>query len=222
MEYEALGYLPDAMVNFLARLGWSHGDAEIFSRDELVQWFDLAHISPSPSRFDTGKLRWVNHEHLKRLQGDELGRRLVPYLERAGLDAATGPDPAQVAMLVRDRVATFAEMADAAHYFYATPHPSREKVAAEVNAANRPALAELLAEFETLEWTREAIVAALKTAAARHSLKPPQVMMPLRLIVCGMSQTPAIDAVLALLGRDVVRSRLANGLSIIGQTGDFG
>jgi glutamyl-tRNA synthetase len=127
MQYEEMGYLPEAMVNFLARLGWSHGDAEIFSRDELVQWFDLAHVSPSPSRFDTDKLKWVNQEHLKRLHGDELGRRLAPYLKRAGLDPAAGPDPADVAILIRDRVATLTEMADAAHYFYATPHPGSRK-----------------------------------------------------------------------------------------------
>ena len=132
MQYEDLGYLPEAMVNFLARLGWAHGDAEIFSRDELVQWFDLASISPSPSRFDTAKLAWVNQEHMKRLPGDELGRRLVPYLHRAGLDPAAGPDPGAVALLLRDRVSTLTEMADAAHYFYRAPHPDAQEIATQV------------------------------------------------------------------------------------------
>src|SRR5207247_9413362 len=88
LQYEEMGYLPDAMVNFLARLGWAHGDDEIFTRDELVAWFDLDNISPSPSRFDHAKLAWVNQEHMKRLAGDELGRRLVAYLGRAGHDPA--------------------------------------------------------------------------------------------------------------------------------------
>ena len=213
MQYEEAGYLPEAMVNFLARLGWAHGDAEIFGREELVAWFDLEGISPSPARFDTAKLAWVNQEQMKRLPGDELGRRLSPYLGRAGLDAAAGPDPGAVAALLRDRVATLTEMADAAHYFYATPHPDSAAIAAQVTSANRQALEELARELATLPWSREAILAALKAAAARHGLKPPQVMMPLRVVVCGTPQTPAIDAVLALLGRDVTRSRLAAGLA---------
>jgi len=213
MQYEEAGYLPEAMVNFLARLGWAHGDAEIFGREELVAWFDLEGISPSPARFDTAKLAWVNQEHLKRLPGDELGRRLSPYLGRAGLDPAAGPDPGAVAALLRDRVPTLTEMADAAHYFYTTPHPDAAAIAAQVTAANRPALAELARDFATLDWTRDAILAALKAAAARHGLKPPQVMMPLRVVVCGTRETPAIDAVLALLGRDVTLRRLVAGLT---------
>src|SRR5690348_15588294 len=121
LQYRDDGYLPEAVVNYLARLGWAHGDAEVFSRDEFIGWFDLAHLSPAPGRFDPDKLAWVNHEHIKRLPADELGRRLRPFLERAGLDVAAGPAPASVAELLRDRTATLAEMADAAHYFYTDP-----------------------------------------------------------------------------------------------------
>ncbi len=212
MQYEEMGYLPEAMINFLARLGWAHGDDEIFTREELVAWFDLDAINPAPSRFDADKLRWVNHEHLKRLSDDELGSRLVPYLRRAGLDPAAGPPPGAAGALVRDRVATLTEMADAVHYFYTTPHPAPEQIAEHVNAGNRPALGALLAAFETLAWTREAIGPALKAAAANHGIKPPQVMMALRVLVCGTRETPAIDAVLALLGRETTRARLAAGL----------
>jgi glutamyl-tRNA synthetase len=212
MQYEEMGYLPEAMINFLARLGWGHGDAEIFTREELVAWFDLDAIHPAPSRFDADKLKWVNQEHLKRLSEDELGRRLVPYLRRAELDPATGPPPGAVGALVRDRVATLNEMTAAAHYFYRTPHPTPQQIAEYVNAGNRTALAELLAAFATLAWTREAIGPALKEVAANHGLKPPQVMMALRILVCGTRQTPAIDAVLSLLGREATRARLAAGL----------
>ena len=92
MEYEAQGYLPEALINFLARIGWGHGDEEIFTREQLVQWFDLPGISAAPSRFNADKLKWVNQEHMKRMPEAELGRRLVPFLERAGLDPAAGPD----------------------------------------------------------------------------------------------------------------------------------
>ena len=212
MQYEELGYLPDAMVNFLARLGWGHGDDEVFARDQFVSWFDLDAINPAPSRFNADKLKWLNQEHMKMLTEDELGHRLVPYLLRAGLDPAAGPAPGAVGVLVRDRVATMAEMADAAHYFYAVPRASAERLAEHVNPANRPALEVLCAEFAALPWTREALGAAMKAAAARHGLKPGQVMMALRVLVCGTRETPAIDAVLAALGRDAVRARLGDCL----------
>ncbi len=212
LEYRDEGYLPEAVVNYLARLGWAHGDEEIFTREQLVAWFDLAGLSSSPGRFDPDKLRWVNQEHLKRTPAAELGAALTPFLARAGLDPAAGPPPAAVADLLRERVATLAEMADAAHYFYATPHPSVAQVAARVDAASRLALLELEAEFATIDWTREALLPAIKAIASRHGLKPPQIMMPLRMLVAGTPQTPAIDAVLALLGRDTVRSRMASAL----------
>jgi glutamyl-tRNA synthetase len=213
MQYEELGFLPEAMINFLARLGWAHGDDEIFSREELVAWFDLDAINPAPARFDTSKLKWVNEEHMKRATADELGARLLPYLARAGLDAAKGPAPGPVAVLLRDRVATLVEMADAAHYFYATPHVPADKLAATVTPAGKPALAEVLAAFSDVDWTREALGTTLKAVAARHGLKPGEVMMPLRMLVCGTRETPAIDAVLTLLGRDETRARLERGLA---------
>jgi len=102
MDYEAQGYLPEAMVNFLARLGWAHGDEEVFAPAQFVGWFDLDAISPAPSRFNADKLRWLNQEHMKRMDAATLGARLKPYLDRAGLDATPGPDPGDVAMLLRD------------------------------------------------------------------------------------------------------------------------
>jgi glutamyl-tRNA synthetase len=214
MQYDEMGYLPEAMVNFLARLGWGHGDDEIFSREQFVEWFDLDAIHPAPSRFDTAKLKWVNEEHMKRLPEDELGRQLARYLARSGLDSATGPRPGPVGMLLRDRVATLTEMADAAHYFYATPQPTPEQIAEFVDAANRNALIELTTVFESIAWERAPILASIKAAAATHGVKAPQVMMPLRMLVCGTRETPAIDAVLALLGRETTRARLAAGLGL--------
>ncbi len=212
LQYRDDGYLPEAIVNYLARLGWAHGDDEIFSREQFVAWFDLGGLSSSPGRFDPDKLRWVNEEQMKRMDDNELGRRLVPYLERAGFDPAAGPAPGPVAALLRGRVGTLTEMAAAARYFYAPVHPSQAEIDQHVSDANRPALLELLGEFETLDWTRAALGAALKAAAARHGLKPPQVMMPMRVLVAGTKETPAIDAVLALLSRAAVRQRLRAGL----------
>ena len=143
MEYASAGYLPEAMVNFLARIGWAHGDDEIFSRAELIDWFDLRGISPAPSRFNAAKLTWVNQEHMKRMPDAQLGQRLVPFLERAGLDTSGGPDPGAVAALLRDRAETLVAMADAAWYFYSTPSIPPEPLAEQVTPANRAALTEL-------------------------------------------------------------------------------
>jgi glutamyl-tRNA synthetase len=217
MQYADDGFLPEAMVNFLARLGWAHGDDEIFTREQLVGWFDIAHVHPAPARFDPDKLRWVNHEHIKRLGDDALAAQLRPFLERAGLDVSRGPSLAGVAALLRDRSATLAEMADEAHYFYEPPKNASqipEKFAKVITDAVRSALPALLEEFGRIDWTREAIAAAIKSVAARHGLKPPQIMMAVRPLVTGVPQSPAIDAVLALLGRETVRERIETGLAL--------
>ena len=215
LQYRDDGYLPEAVVNYLARLGWAHGDAEVFSRDEFIDWFDLAHLSSAPGRFDPDKLKWVNHEHIKRLPADELGERLRPFLELAGLDVAAGPAPASVAELFRDRTATLTEMADAAHYFYADPTHAINvptKFAEVMTDPVRSALPELLAAFESVEWSREAIGATIKSVAAKRGLKTSQLMMAARALVTGEPQTPPIDAVLALVGREHVADRLRRGL----------
>jgi glutamyl-tRNA synthetase len=216
MDYEKDGFLPDAMINALARLGWAHGDDEVFSREQLVEWFDIAHVHPSPARFDVDKLGWVNHEHIKRLSDEALGERLRPFLERvAQLDLASGPPLASVAALLRDRAPTLVRMAQEAEYFYGeTPGMKeiQEKFTVKVDSAVRAALADLGATFETIDWTREAIGAAIKLTAAKHQLKPPQVMMAVRTLVTGTPQTPAIDAVLALVGRERTIERLERGL----------
>ena len=216
LQYRDDGYLPEAMLNYLARLGWAHGDAEVFSREEFIDWFDLAHLSSAPGRFDPDKLLWLNHEHIKRLPEGPLGERLRPFLERAGLDVAAGPAPASVAALLRDRTATLAEMADAAHYFYAAPAEATHapaKFAELMTDAVKAALPDLLTAFGSLEWSREAIGAAIKAVAAKRAMKTSQLMMATRALVTGEAQTPPIDAVLALVGRERTVERLRRGLA---------
>jgi len=204
------------MINALARLGWSHGDDEVFGRAQLVEWFDIGHVHAAPARFDGDKLRWVNHEHIKRLPDAALGERLRPFLEKAKLDVSNGPPPASVAALLRDRAPTLVRMAQEAEYFYGvTPgiREVQEKFAAKVDDAVRSALGDLCTTFQRIDWTREAIGSAIKATAAKHSLKPPQVMMAVRTLVTGTPQTPAIDAVLVLIGRDRTVERLGRGLA---------
>jgi glutamyl-tRNA synthetase len=142
--------------------------------------------------------------------------RLRPFLERAGLDVAAGPAPASVAELFRDRIATLAEMVDAARYFYADPTHAINvpaKFAEAMTDPVRSALPELLSAFESVEWSREAIGAAIKAVAAKRGLKTSQLMMAARALVTGEPQTPPIDAVLALLGRQHTIDRLRRGLA---------
>jgi len=216
LQYRDDGYLREALVNYLARLGWAHGDAEVFGVDELVSWFDLHGLTASAGRVDPEKLQWLNHEHLKRLDADELARRLTPFLTAAGIGVAAGPPVARVGALLKDRSPTLVEMAEAARYFYQAPPVDRALLDEQLTAANRPVLTELAGEFETTDWTREAIGAAIKAAAARHGIKPALVMMPLRALVAGTPRTPAIDAVLELVGRDATRARMIEGLRATG------
>ena len=213
MQYADDGFLPEAMINCLARIGWAHGDDEVFSREQLVDWFDIRHVNPAPARFDATKLRWFNHEHIKKMPAAALGAALAPFLARDGSDIAQGPPPGAVAELLRDRAATLVEMAEAARYFYREMPASENLKAQHVTEANREALGELAKEFAALPWERGRILAAIKQATAKHRLKAPQVMMPLRVLVAGTASTPAIDAVLALVGRELTIARLTRGLS---------
>ena len=208
MEYRDEGYLPEAMINMLARLGWSHGDEEIFSREQLVQWFDANKISASASRFDAEKLLWLNHEHIKRADPGALAAQLKPFLQKNNYVLEPGPDIARVGDLLRDRAATLVEMAAAAHYFYVRPLVHEALLSQHLIDAAKPALAELTRRLAEIDWSKSEINAAIKTTVAKHGLKMPQLMMPLRVLVTGQTQTPAIDAILDVLGRDEVMLRL--------------
>jgi len=209
LQYEDDGYLPEALLNYLARLGWSHGDDEVFSLQQMVEWFDLGHISRSPARFDGEKLGWINQQYLKICPAPRLGELLRPRLEQAGLNVDDGPDVARVADLLRERGVTLNEIADAAHYFYTAPTPSAELVAQHVTDEARPALQALTNALQAADWNAETLGPLIKDTATAHGLKMPKVAMPLRVLVCGTTSTPSIDAVLAVLGRERVLERLA-------------
>ena len=213
MQYDTEGYLPEAVINYLARLGWSHGDDELFSREQLVSWFDGSHLSSSPSQFDTDKLRWLNQQYLKRSDDASLARAIRPRLIRLGVHAvaltqAGAPDLAAVCGLLKDRAATLNELAEGARMFYAEPAPRAEDLTAHLTEPVRPALAVLAAALAESPWTKEAIAACFKPVLAAHGLKMPQLAIPVRLRVFGMTQTPSVDACLALLSRECVLARL--------------
>ena len=211
MEYQAEGYLPEAMINMLARLGWSHGDEEVFSREQLVHWFDANKISSSASRFDADKLLWLNHEHIKRADLAALATMLKPFLEKNGYVLHAGPDIARVADLLRDRSSTLVAMADAAGYFYVRPALDGALLAQHLTDAAKPALAELTQGLASINWSKHDINAAIKAVVAKQALKMPQLMMPLRVLATGQTQTPAIDTIMEVLGREETLARLNVG-----------
>jgi glutamyl-tRNA synthetase len=208
MEYPAQGYVRDAVLNYLARLGWSHGDDEVFSMTQFCDWFGLDHITPSAAQFNTEKLNWLNHEYIKKMNADDLGAALTPFLREAGLDIAKGPTPARVAELLRDRAPTLVEMAAQAHYFYARPHVDATLLTQHLTDAAKPAVASLKAKLADVQWVKADLAAAIKAEVAAHGLKMPQLMMPLRVLLTGQTQTPSVDAVLDVLGREEVMARL--------------
>jgi glutamyl-tRNA synthetase len=213
MQYRDDGYLPEALLNYLARLGWSHGDEEVFSVSQLVEWFDLEHVSKSAARFDPQKLVWLNAHYLKQAADERLAELVRPFLVKDGCDPEQGPDVVKVVALLKERVGTIEELGDAAVYFFRRLHPTSELRAQHYGAESLKALAALAVRLKTLDWSREAIARAVKETAAEHKLKMPQVAMPLRVMVTGEVQTPAIDAVLALLGREESLRRLEEELA---------
>ena len=210
MAYEEAGYLPEAMLNYLARLGWSHGDEELFTRDQVVQWFDGSHMAKSPAQWDPAKLAWVNAHHIKVADDARLAQLVVRHLAALGVKAE--PADARLAQrcaLFKDRCATLVELARWLAMFDAPVSPSADERAAHLTEAVRPALRSLRERLRHVPWDKAGIAQALKDTLAEHKLKMPQLAPPARVAVCGRVQTPAIDAVLALFDREVVLSRLA-------------
>ena len=213
MQYFDEGYLPEALLNYLARLGWAHGDAEIFSLDQLVEWFNLESISKSAAKFDPEKLAWVNQQYLKTADNARLVELARPFMAHDGLDTTQGPDAAAVIGLLKERVSTVKELADAAVYFYHPLEAHEDLRKQHLTPAVKPALEDLSARLDAVEWTRPGLSALIKEICGTYQLKMPQVAMPLRVMITGETQTPSVDAVLALIGRDEVIRRLRAHLS---------
>lgn len=213
MHYRDQGYLPEALINYLARLGWSHGDEEIFSREQLVEWFDLAAINRSPAKFNPEKLTWLNQHYLKVADDARLAELVTPFLQERGYGQPAAGNLPGIAGLLKDRVSTIEELADASAYFFKTIEPAAALREQYFTAGIRPALEDLTGRLTGVEWKREAIHHEIKQTVTSHSLKFPNLAMPLRVMVTGEVQTPAIDAVLELLGKEETLLRLRDRLN---------
>ena len=208
-QYRDEGYLAEAVVNYLARLGWSHGDDEIFSRAQLVEWFNLDHLGRSASQFDETKMRWVNAQHMKLCDNAVLARLVAEQLGRRGITAVADERLAAMCALFKDRCSTTVELADWLSIYFVDVQPAEADLAQHLNEVSRPALVQLRDRLAALEtWDAASINAAIKAVIGELKIKMPQLAIPLRVLVCGRAQTPSVDAVLALFEKNIVLKRL--------------
>jgi glutamyl-tRNA synthetase len=216
-DYREQGYLPEAMLNYLVRLGWSHGDQEIFTPDEMIRLFDIADVNQSASAFNPEKLLWINQQHIIAAPVEQLGKKLVPYLRETGLDPADGPDPAQVAEGFQERAETLLQMAANARYCYEdfdVIEPSAAKkhlrpVILEPLKAIRDDLAKLP------EWTKEAIATAVAETAKSFEINMGKLGQPIRVAITGGGVSPPIDTTVHLVGKDRTLKRLDHAIAFI-------
>lgn len=208
-QYDDDGYLPEAVLNYLARLGWSHGDEELFSMEQFVQWFDLDHITASAAQFNTEKLNWLNAQYIKAADNARLAAEVKKRLQRQEVDTTAAPDLERVIALYKERVSNLNELADEIHPFCVTVHASEEVRAQHLTDAARAALATLDEKLSAVgEWLAPNLNAAIKETVAAHGVKMPAVAIPLRVVLLGQPQSPSIDQVLEVMGRERVLERL--------------
>ena len=207
-DYDDAGYLRDAIINYLARLGWSHGDDEMFSREQFVEWFDLDHITASAAQFNTEKLNWLNQQYLKAADNQYLADEVVRRLGKRGVTVANDALLQKTVGLYKDRAVNLNELADAVEPVLVELHPSEEMKATHFTEAGLAALRELRGRLAGAVWEKAALNQCIKDTCTALSVKMPAVAIPLRVALLGLPQSPSIDAVLEVMGQTTVLQRL--------------
>jgi glutamyl-tRNA synthetase len=208
MQYHDDGYLPEAVLNYLARLGWSHGDAEIFNMQQFCEWFDLDHITPSAAQFNTEKLNWLNAHYIKEANIHELASDIATRLNMQNIEVTLQPKLQDVLGLYRERANNLNQLAKDVAYFYSLPSTSAEDIAKHITEEVKPALKTLSEKLANIEWTAEAIHHEINAVVTQYELKFPKVAMPLRVMITGIAQSPSIDQVMAILGQSETLARI--------------
>jgi len=215
-QYREDGYLPHALLNYLVRLGWSHGDEEIFSIAQMVELFDIGDVNQSASRFDLAKLGWLNQQYLKNDDPNDIAPELVWHLQRIGLDPAGGPDPAEVIVALRDRVQTLKEMAMRARIWYAPIDQWDEQAVAKHLRAEGAAdvLRAAQMKFAAMpQWSPQSIHLAIEQLAAECNIGMGKVAQPLRVAITGTQVSPSIEHTVYLVGRDQALRRIEDAMA---------
>ncbi|MFN3310831.1 MAG: glutamate--tRNA ligase [Thermomonas sp.] len=217
MQYRDAGYLPHALLNYLVRLGWSHGDQEIFSIAEMQALFDLADVNAKASRLDVAKLGWMNQQYLKTDDPEAVARHLVWHLQQAGYDLASGPKPAELVLALRERAQTLKEMAEkSAVWFQPLADYDAAAVAKHLVPAAQAPLMEARARLAALaEWTPEAIADALKATAEAQGIGMGKIAQPMRVAITGTQVSPDIGWTVYLCGREQALARIDAALAKI-------
>ncbi|MBU1191197.1 MAG: glutamate--tRNA ligase [Gammaproteobacteria bacterium] len=220
MQYREEGYLPEALLNYLARLGWSHGDQEIFSIDEMIELFDVKDVNKSASSFNPDKLLWLSQHYIKESDPQHVARHLSYHLGRLNIDPAPAPELSDVVKAQRERAKTLVEMAANSTFFYQDFEHYDDKAAQKnLTAATRPALAQLRERFTALpDWLPEVIHQAVIDTAEALGEKLGKVAQPLRVAMSGGTVSPPIDVTVHLIGRERTLARLDKALAYIDST----
>ena len=212
-QYDDEGYLPEAVLNYLARLGWSHGDDEIFNMAQFCQWFDLDHITPSAAQFNTEKLNWLNAHYIKTMPIEALVDIMAKRLQQLQVAVTDTPSLQHVLALYRERANNLNQLAKDIAYFYQTPETNLVDAEKHLTDEIKPVLAEFAAQLGQVDWHAEAIHGVMNDVVTAHQLKFPKLAMPLRVMLIGIAQSPSIDQVIAILGRETTISRINAHLS---------
>lgn len=217
IEYEQEGYLPEALLNYLVRLGWSHGDQEIFSLMEMIQCFDLSKVSKSPAIFNMDKLQWLNQHYIKTLPGEKVLAALRKQFEYLGIDLASGPALSDILEVMKGRAKTLKEMAQASRFWFEPVKQYDETAVAKFILADmRHVLMRAHEKFSTLSvWTKEAIHEVLEHLVAELGLKFPQLAQPLRIALTGNTVSPSVDVTLALFSQEEATQRIHQAINML-------
>lgn len=210
-DYQKMGYLPEAILNYLARLGWSHGDVEIFDQEQFIGWFNLEHLGRSPAQHNPEKLLWLNHHYIQSGDSKRLAELCQPFANQQGLNTKQGPNFETVVHLLKERANTLLEIVEGAKLFYQDrPQLTAQQIQENIPADMRAVITEFKESLRDQEAnTKEQVAVILKTILSKYSLKMPALAMPIRYALFAMTQTPALDAVIATLGKEEVIERLA-------------
>jgi len=219
MQYRDEGFLPDALMNYLVRLGWSHGDQEIFNRAEMIEFFNIADVNSAASTFNPEKLLWLNQQYIMKLPAEALATALRTGLQARGVDTNTGPDIAAVAELMRERSSTLQALVDESLYFYQDFESYDDKAAKKhLKSESGKVLQQLLQACEMLDdWSAPAIHALVQATADQLGIGMGKVGMPLRVATTGTGSSPSIDVTLALLGKNRTLARLERAIDFVAE-----
>jgi glutamyl-tRNA synthetase len=215
LEYRQQGFLPQALMNYLARLGWSHGDQEVFTREELIHYFSLEHATTSPGVFDEEKLKWINSQHLMGLSAPRLAQELAPFLTRLGIELPDQEYLARVAATLAARCRTLVEMAEAARFYFQDPRPYEEKGAKRfLTPETLPALREVARRLDRLpEFSEPALNQLFQDLAAETGLKMANLAQPVRLALTGRTASPGLYEIINILGKPETLRRIGQAIS---------